>query len=102
MHPENIKTKINFHLEGVSRPFASAEDYQTLKRLLYIKNDAKIETTIEEIIIKDEAFEIIDAKITILNDTIEGHPNYGIDSALAGESLPYNFRLSLFLRKKEN
>jgi len=100
MTQENIKTKVNFHMEGQSRPFASTEDFETLKRFLYITEQSDSETDINEIVVEEERYIISDIKISILKETSDLHMKYGIDLALSGEPMPYNFRVSVFLRKK--
>ncbi|MDO6854877.1 hypothetical protein Q4599_14895 [Cellulophaga lytica] len=100
MKPENIKTKVNFHMEGQGKPFASTEDYEVLKRFLWINEDSEFETNINEIDVEGEMYEIVDTKFSILKETTELHLKYGIDLAIVGESLPYNFRVSVYLKKK--
>jgi len=99
MEQENIKTKVNFHMDGQARPFASTEDFETLKRLLYITDQSESETYINEIIIEKEKYIISDVKISILNKTCDLHIKYGIDMVLVGEPMPYNFRVSVYLKK---
>lgn len=100
MDQENIKTKVNFHMVGQSRPFASTEDFETLKRFLYITDQSEYETYISEVMVEEEMYIISDVKISILKETSDLHMKYGIDTALSGEPMPYNFRVSVYLRKK--
>lgn len=51
---ENIKAKISFYFVGDSKPFASAEDYETLKKMLYIDSISNDETIIEKVIVENE------------------------------------------------
>jgi hypothetical protein len=97
---ENIKVKVNFYFEGQTRPFSSTEDFETLKHFLYITEESEYETYINEVLVENEAYIISDVKISILKKTNELHMQYGIDSALSGEPMPYNFRVSVYLRKK--
>ncbi|MDG4715791.1 hypothetical protein [Winogradskyella marincola] len=101
MKPENIKTKVNFHFEGQAKPFASAEDYEVLKRFLWIDEESEYETNISEVDVEGKMYEIVDTRISILKETSDLHLTYGIDLALTGESLPYNFRVSVYLKEKE-
>lgn len=100
MNQENIKTKVNFHMEEQSRPFASTEDFETLKRFLYITEESDHETDISEIEVEGEMYNISEIRISMLKETSDLHMKYGIDVALSGESMPYNFRVSVFLKKK--
>ena len=100
MNKENIKTKVNFFYEGQVKPFASTEDYETLKRFFYIKEDSDLETDIHEIEVGGKQCEIVDIKISILKETADLHLKYGIDLALQGEPMPYNFRVSVYLKEK--
>ena len=100
MSKENIQTKVNFHFEGESRPFASTEDFETLKRFLYIKESSEHETDIKEVIVEGETFLISSVQLSILKETSTLHIEYGIDLALSGEPRPYNFRVTVYLRKK--
>ena len=97
---ENIKSKINFHLEGHGKPFSSTEDYETLKRFFFIDEDSKYETEINEVIVDDEKYEIVNIKLSILKETADSHLKYGIDLPLEGNPMPYNFRVSVYVRKK--
>lgn len=100
MNAENIKAKVNFHFEGDNRPFLSTQDYETLKKQLWITNESGNETSIKEIKIDEEYYEIINTEVSIYKQTSSSHITYGIDLALDGEKLNYNFKISLFLRKK--
>ena len=99
MTQENIMTKVNFHMEGQSRPFASTEDFETLKRFLYITEHSEYETYINEVVVEEKKYIISEVKISILKETSDSHMKYGIDLALSGEPMPYNFRVSVYLRK---
>lgn len=100
MAQENIKTKVNFHMEGQSKPFASTEDFDTLKRFLYITEQSENETYINEVVVEEEKYIISNVEISILKKTEDLHMKYGIDMVLSGEPMPYNFRISVYLRKK--
>jgi len=98
MKPENIKTKINFHLEGQSKPFASTEDYEILKQF-FLANDSS-EINIKTVEIENKTYDIVNTEINILKKTSNMHLKYGVDHALSGAPLLYNFRVSVYLKKK--
>jgi len=100
MTQENIKSKVNFHMVGQSKPFASTADFETLKKFLYITEQSEHETYINEVILEEEKYIISEVKISIFKETSNLHMKYGIDLALSGEPMPYNFRVSVYLRKK--
>ena len=99
MELENIKAKVSFYLKGESRAFSTTEDYDTLKRFFYIKEDSEYETIIKEIIVDDEVYKIVDVKITIYSETNGINPRYGIDMALESPPMPYNFKVLIYVEK---
>lgn len=100
MVQENIKTKVCFHHEGQSRPFASTEDFETLKRFHYITEKSEYETDLDKVDVNGKTYSITEVKISILKETSDFHLKYGIDTTLSGEPMPYNFRVSVYLKKK--
>ena len=100
MSAENIKTKVNFYYEGDVRPFSSTEDYETLKDFFQVNEDSDFETYVRKIKVGDEMHEIAKIEMSILKETQDMHITHGIDMALYGEPMPYNFRVSVHLKRK--
>lgn len=101
MELENIKTKVSFYLKGASKPFSTTEDYETLKRYLFIIDEVSdYETSVKEIIVDDELYKIIDIKLSIYKETVEANPRYGIDLALESPPMPYNFKVMIYVEKE--
>jgi hypothetical protein len=97
---EQIKAKINLHMEGEARPFHSVEEFQQLKAFFKLGDDADSETWFKEIEVEGKMYEIADTVISIRHKTTDDNLKYGMDMALQGESQPYNFRVSLWLKEK--
>ena len=102
MNSENIKTKFNFYYEGDVRPFSSTEDYETLKVFFQVTEDSDFETYPRKIKVGDEMKEIAKIEMSILKETQDLHITYGIDTVLCGEPMPYNFRVSIYLKKNNS
>lgn len=66
MEQENIKTKVDFYLEGQENPFTSTENYDTLKKFFFIDENSEFETIIEEVKTDKRPFEIKSISISIL------------------------------------
>jgi hypothetical protein len=99
MKEENIKTKINFYYEGDVRPFSSTEDYETLKIFFQVTEDSVFETDVRMIKVGNEMHEIANIEMSILKETQDVHITHGVDIALYGKPMPYNFRVSVYLKR---
>ncbi|MBN9284834.1 MULTISPECIES: hypothetical protein [unclassified Flavobacterium] len=97
----NIKTKVSFYFEGESKPFANVEEYEQLKGMLYITDDSDYETKIKEVDVDGVKYKVLSTSFKILKETREDHLKYGIDLALYGDSMPYNFHVSVFLELRK-
>ena len=73
MDLENIKAKVSFYYKGTYKPFASTENYDSLKKILYIKGDSDDETEIKTVVIEDVHHEIEEIKISVLRETATSH-----------------------------
>lgn len=100
MEEENIKTEIDFYIEGSNKPFYSFEEFNELKEFLCITEHFDLETNIKEIMFEDKLYEISKVKIAILKETTELHMKYGIKPSLLGNQMPYNFRVSVYIKEK--
>ena len=94
----NIKARVRiFDIES-DRPTMSIQEYIQLKHTMMPSN---FKFEIGDIIETQDNgnYEVINIKISVLDEEISDHMIYGIETARRGTAFPYNFEVEVYLKK---
>ncbi len=96
---ENIKTRVRIYFGNSNHPSMSIQEFNKLKDT-FQPNNGKLNIG-DMVKVEGNEYILERINLSVLEETVDSHLEYGMELAITGSSFPYNFEVELFFVAKE-